>query len=175
MASMESPLRRWWSTAAAVAVALIGALLLAGQVKQVWNGHAELAALRAHGLHARAQASLTTTCSQGRGISCTTSSVWLDFIDADGDPVTVPEKAIDGSLYVPHGHRDTEDRVATTVVYDRADPYEAQPAGALDQSVLDLAARHWIALTIALALLGAGVTGAIAAWPTPRPAPRRPA
>ncbi|WP_055413909.1 MULTISPECIES: hypothetical protein [Streptomyces] len=174
MASMESPLRRWWTTAAAVTVALIGALLLAGQVKHVWDGHAELAALRAHGLHSRAQASLTTSCTQGRGISCQTSSVWLDFIDADGDSVSVPEEAIDGSLYVPHGHRDAEDRVATTVVYDRANPYEAQPAGALDQSVLDLAAHRWIAWTIALALLGGGTAGAIAAWP-PRPTPRRPA
>lgn len=171
---MKSLLHRWGTTAVAVTVALIGALLLAGQVKHVWDGHTELAALRAHGLHARAQASLTTSCTQGRGISCHTSSVWLDFHDADGDSVSVPEETIDGSLYVPHGHRDAEDRVATTVVYDRANPYEAQPAGALDQSVLDLAAHHWIAWTIALALLGGGTAAAIAAWPPrSRPAPRR--
>lgn len=157
-----------------MAVALIGALLLAGQIKHVWDGHAELAALRAHGLHARAEASLSTTCSQGRGISCETSSVWLDFTDADGDSISAPETAIDGSLYVPHGDRDAEDRVATTVVYDRVNPYEAQPAGALDQGVLDLAVHHWIAWTLALALLGGGITGAIVAWPPPhRPAPRR--
>lgn len=169
---MRSLLRRWWTTAAAATVALIGALLLSGQIKHIWDGHSELAALRAHGLHARAEASLSTTCSRGRGISCETSSVWLDFNDADGDPVSVPETAIDGSLYVPHGRRDAEDRVATTVVYNRTDPYQAQPAGALDQSVLDLAAHRWLALTIALALLGAGIAGTVAAWPQPRPAHR---
>lgn len=162
---MESALRRWWPTAAAVTVALVGALLLASQVEHIRDGRGELAALRAHGLHARAQATLSTTCSTGRGTTCETSSVWLDFTDAAGDPVSVPETPVDGSLYVPRGHRDAEGHVATTVVYDRADPYDAQPAGALAQDPLDLASHHWLALTLALALLGGGIISTIAAWP----------
>ncbi|MFF4347462.1 DUF3592 domain-containing protein [Streptomyces sp. NPDC001530] len=158
--------RRWWPAATAVTVALIGGLLLAGQMRQLHHGEAELAALRHHGRHASAHATLDTAFSSGgRGTSCETSSVWLDFTDATGDPVSEPEETIGGSLYVPHGSPDREGRVATTVVYDPAHPDRAQAVGALEQSVLDLARHHWLALTVALALLGAGITGGIAAWP----------
>ncbi|MFF1769685.1 hypothetical protein [Streptomyces sp. NPDC058249] len=164
---VRGAIRRWWPAAAALTVTLIGCLLLAGQIHQLQHGDAELAALRGHGRHTSAHATVQTLCSSGaRGsTACGTSSVWLDFKDASGDPVSEPEDAIDGSLYVPHGTRDAEGRVATTVVYDPSSPDLAQPAGALDQGVLDLATHHWLALTFALALLGGGVTGAVAAWP----------
>jgi hypothetical protein len=162
---VEGLVRRWWPVVAAVTVALIGGLLLTGQIRQLVDGRNQLAALRDHGRHASAHASLSSVCSSGRGISCKTSSVWLDFTDAAGEPIDEPEPAIDGSLYVPHGPRDAENRVATTVVYDPEFPERAQAAGALDQGVLDLATHHWIALTIALALLGGGICGGVATWP----------
>ncbi|WP_369248046.1 DUF3592 domain-containing protein [Streptomyces sp. R41] len=166
MQNVDGPARRWWPAAAAVTVALIGGLLLAGQILQLQHGDAELAALRDHGRHTSAHATLATACSfGGRGTSCDTSSVWLDFTDTAGQPVTEPEEAIDGSLYVPHGPRDPEGRVATTVVYDPAHPDQAQAQGALDQGFLDLATHHWAALTLALVLLGAGISGGIATWP----------
>lgn len=162
-----SLVRRWWPTAAAVAVTLVGVFVLTIQVLQLWHSDEELASLRGHGRHTSARATLTTHCSSaGRGgYSCDTSSVWLDFTDATGTPVSTTEQAIDGSLYVPHGHRDAEGQVRTTVVYDPADPYRAQAAGALDQGVLDLATHQWIALTIGLVLLGGGISGGVAAWP----------
>jgi hypothetical protein len=163
---VEGPVRRWWPVAAALTVALIGGLLLTGHILRLQHGDAELTALRDHGRHTSADATLAIACSTGgRGTSCATSSVWLDFTDTAGRPVAEPEEAIDGSLYVPHGPRDAEGRVATTVVYNPAHPERAQAAGALNQGVLDLATHHWVALTLALVLLGAGISGGIAAWP----------
>ncbi|OPF78482.1 hypothetical protein VT50_0218870 [Streptomyces antioxidans] len=163
---MESLLRRWRTTVAAAAVTLIGALVLTAQISELSSGERELSALRDHGQRVRARATLTTSCTEARQeIDCTTSSVRLDFTDRSGVPVSAREKTIDGSLYVPQGHRDGAGRVPTTVVYDRADPYRAQAAGALDQGVLDLASHHWIAWTVGLVLLGGGVTGGVAAWP----------
>ncbi|WP_330306117.1 MULTISPECIES: DUF3592 domain-containing protein [unclassified Streptomyces] len=167
--SVLSRLSRWWPTAAAVTVALFGVLILTIQIRQLHGSYQELANLREHGRHTTAHATVSTTCSSGvRDTTCDTSSVWLDFNDTSGDPVDEPEETIDGSLYVPDGHRDAEGRVATTVVYDPAHPDLAQAEGALDQGVLDLATHHWIALTIGLVALGAGISGGVAAWPPRR-------
>ncbi|KOV56870.1 DUF3592 domain-containing protein [Streptomyces sp. MMG1121] len=165
----ESLLRRWWPTAAAVAVALVGVLVLTIQVRRLQEGRDELSALRAHGRHAPAHATLSTSCSSGgRGTTCVTSSVWFDFTDATGESTGGEEEPIDGSLYVPHGHRDAEGRVTTTVVYDPAQPDQMEAEGALDQGVLDLATHHWMELTIGLVLLGGGLSATVASWPARR-------
>jgi hypothetical protein len=149
----------------AVVVALVGILLLTSQVDGLRRGRAELASLRERGVRVPAHARLTVRCSEGRGLSCDTTAVWLEFDSAPGRPVSVAEKKIDGSLYVPSGRREAGDRVATTVVRDPADLETAQSAGALNQSVLDLAVHHWPALTIGLVLLGGGITAAVGGWP----------
>jgi hypothetical protein len=162
---------------AAVTAALIGALLLAAQVRGLRDGHQELATPREHGVRAPAHAILSTGCSGGRGVSCEAASVRLDFTDETGEPETVAEEPIDGSLHVPRGHRNAEDPgpvrqvsaeqapVATTVVHAPARPHQAQAAGALRQGVLDLAKRRRLSLTLALVLLGGGIVSCLVVWP----------
>lgn len=162
---MSGSARRWVPVLVAVVVALVGALLLASQIGGLLRGRAELASLRERGVRVPAHARLTVRCSEGRGLSCDTTAVWLEFDSTPGRPVSVPEERIDGSLYVPSGRREAGDRVATTVVSDPADPDTAQPAGALNQSVLDLAVHHWLGLTVGLVLLGGGITAAVGGWP----------
>ena len=153
-------LRLWWKAVLACAIAVTGVLSLTGQIRSLFDGNADLAGLRAHGTPATAHAQVMTHCSMGArgGTSCGTAAVWLAFT-AGNQQMLVNEKPVDGTLYVPHGHTDALAQVVTTVVYSPANPYDAQPEGALGQSVLDLASRNLGSLSIAVLMIivGSGV------------------
>ncbi|MCA1221067.1 hypothetical protein [Streptomyces sp. 8L] len=161
--------RLWWKPVLACVVAVFGAMSLAGVVKTVVEGHFELAGLRAHGAHAAGNALVMTDCGgTRRSYSCDTSAVWLDFTDAHHHRQMVREKEIASDLYEPHGKRDAELNVATTVVYDPADPDDAQPAGAVEQSVLDLARHNLSTLVITVLMAAIGACVALGSWPDRR-------
>ncbi|WP_329457988.1 hypothetical protein [Streptomyces sp. NBC_01497] len=158
--------RLWWKPVLACVVAVLGALSLAGQIKMVVQGRAELADLRTHGTRVPGEARVMTHCGgSGRSYSCGTSAVRLDFTDTRKVPWLVGEKSVASSLYVPRGKLNDEAAIATTVVYDPADPEDAQALGAVGQNVLDLA-RHnlsTLVITVLMAVLGTGV--ALGSWP----------
>jgi hypothetical protein len=56
--------------------------------------------------------------------------------------------------------------VATAVVYDPEDPNDAQAAGALDQSLLDLASNRIGSLTLVVIMIAVGGAVATGTWPS---------
>ncbi|MDF3300512.1 DUF3592 domain-containing protein [Streptomyces tropicalis] len=148
--------RRWGRVLAAAVTALIGAVVLTANVVHVVRAEGRISALRAHGRRVPGDAEIVRHCSGGRFTECSTTSVWLDFRDGRGIPVTAVEPRLATSLYVPAGPADADGRVRTTVVYDPAAPEEAQAAGALDWGPLDLAGHRWFAFAVGLVLAGAG-------------------
>lgn len=160
-------IRLWWKFVLAGVIGVLGILSLAGTGASVAGGRAHLADLRAHGAHAAGEARVMTHCGGGRGsYSCGTDAVWLDFTDERGRLRLVREKPVASSLYVPHGKPGADLSIATTVVYDASDPSDAQPASALDQSVLDLARHRMTALVVALLMAVLGVGAALGTWPS---------
>ena len=159
-------LRLWWKAVLACAFAVTGVLSLTGQIVALFDGNADLTGLRAHGTSATAHAQLMTHCSMGTrgGTSCDTAAVWLAFT-ARNQQMLVYEKPVDGTLYVPHGHTDALAGVVTTVVYLPANPDDAQPEGALDQSILDLASQNLGSLSIAVLMITVGAGVALSTWP----------
>ncbi|WP_030910467.1 hypothetical protein [Streptomyces sp. NRRL F-5126] len=160
-------IRLWWKPVLAGVIGLLGILSLAGTAVSVAGGRAHLADLRAHGVHAAGEARVMTHCGGGRrSYSCSTEAVRLDFTDARGRSRLVREKPVASFLYVPHGKAGADLSIATTVVYDASDPAGAQPAAALDQSVLDLARHRTTALVVALLMALLGVGAALGTWPS---------
>ncbi|MEV5878322.1 DUF3592 domain-containing protein [Streptomyces sp. NPDC052101] len=148
--------RRWSRPAAALVMALLGVGILAANIVEVVEGADRISELRAHGHRVPGDASVLRTCSTGRGTACSTSGVWLSFRDAEGLPEFTAESRLAHTLYVPSGPRDDEGRVRTTVVYDPADPNDAQAAGVLRWSAVDLIEHRWLPFTIGLVLAVAG-------------------
>ncbi len=141
---------------AAVLMALVGVGVLAATIVEVVQGDSQISELRAHGSRAPGHASIDWACSSGRGGGCSPSKVWLSFHDAKGLPQFTAEPSLAHTLYVPSGRPDDDGYVHTTVVYDPADPEDAQAAGVLKWGALDLIEHRWLALTIGLVLAVAG-------------------
>ncbi|MGW7820404.1 hypothetical protein ACWGLF_20245 [Streptomyces puniciscabiei] len=148
--------RRWGRTVAALVMALLGVGILAANIVEVVQGDDRISELRAHGRRVPGDASVLTACSTGRTTSCSTSAVWLSFRDAKGLPQFTAESRLAHALYVPSGERDAEGHVHTTVVYDPADPDDAQAAGVLHWNAWDLIEHRWLPFTIGLVLALAG-------------------
>jgi hypothetical protein len=148
--------RRWSRTVAALVMALLGASILCANIVEVVQGADRISELRAHGRRVPGDAAVLDRCSSGRGTECSTSGVWLSFRDAKGLPRFTAESRLAQSLYVPSGPRDDEGHVRTTVVYDPADPDDAQAAGVLRWNAWNLIEHRWLAFTIGLVLAVAG-------------------
>ncbi|MFB7509878.1 DUF3592 domain-containing protein [Streptomyces broussonetiae] len=149
-------------TVAAVVMAVIGAGILAVSLTEVVQGDSRISALRAHGRRVPGDASIARACSTGRGTTCSTTNVWLTFRDAQGLDEYVAEPRLAHTLYVPSGPAGDDGRVHTTVVYDPADPDDAQAAGALRWGPWDLIEHRWLTFTVGLGLAVAG-SGALVA------------
>ncbi|TQK79187.1 hypothetical protein FB563_8410 [Streptomyces puniciscabiei] len=137
-------------------MALLGVGILAANIVEVVQGDDRISELRAHGRRVPGDASVLTVCSTGRTSSCSTSAVWLSFPDAKGLPRFTAETRLAHALYVPSGERDAEGHVHTTVVYDPADPDDAQAAGVLHWNAWDLIEHRWLPFTIGAGLAVAG-------------------
>ncbi|MGW4569193.1 hypothetical protein ACWEN3_45025 [Streptomyces sp. NPDC004561] len=135
---------------------LFGAAVLAVNIVEVVQGSDRLSGLRAHGRRVPGVASVLSSCSTGRTTSCATTAVWLGFKDAAGLPEFASEARLAHSLYVPSGPRNSEGQVRTPVVYDPADPDDAQAAGALRWNAWTLIEHRWLPFAIGLMLSGAG-------------------
>ncbi|WP_143076660.1 DUF3592 domain-containing protein [Streptomyces sp. MUSC 14] len=156
---------RIWAVGRTVAMAvmtLVGLGILVADVRDIAQADSHISDLRAHGRRVPGSAALGYSCSSGRGGGCSVSSVQLIFRAADGDDVYVPEDELAESLYVPSGRPSgAEDLVPTTVVYDPADPEDAQAAGALHWGVVDLIAHHWLSFALGVVLTGVGAAALV--------------
>ncbi|MEU6775083.1 DUF3592 domain-containing protein [Streptomyces sp. NPDC046759] len=148
--------RRWSRTVAALVMALLGVGILAANVVEVVQGDDRISELRTHGRQVPGDAYVLHACSTGRGAGCSTSAVWLSFHDAEGLPEFADEPRLAHTLYVPSGPRDDEGHIHTTVVYDPADPEDAQAAGVLHWNAWNLIQHRWFAFTIGAVLAVAG-------------------
>lgn len=137
-------------------MALIGAGILAANMVEVVQGGSRISELRSHGRQVPGDASVTHACSTGRGITCSTSSVWLTFRNTQGLEEYVAEPRLAHTLYVPSGPTGDDGHMRTTVVYDPSDPENAQAAGVLRWGPWDLIEHRWIVFTIGLVLAVAG-------------------
>ncbi|MGW1164292.1 hypothetical protein [Streptomyces sp. NPDC002550] len=153
--------RRWSHTVAALVMAVLGVGILAANIVEVVQGDDRISDLRAHGRRVPGDASVLGTCSTGRGAECSTSAVWLSFHDAKGLPQFTSEARLAHTLYVPSGPRDDEGHVHTTVVYDPADPEDAQAVGVLRWNAWNLIEHRWLAFTIGLVLAAAGAAALV--------------
>lgn len=143
-------------TVAMAVTALFGVAVLVANVHEVIQADSRISGLRAHGRQVSGDATVDSSCSTGRTISCSTSGVRLGFRDAAGHDEDVPEQELAHALYVPAGPRGDDGRVRTTVVYDPTDPANAQAAGVLHWGVVDLIAHRWIPLALGVVLAGVG-------------------
>jgi hypothetical protein len=143
-------------------MALFGVALLVGTIREVVRADSRISALRAHGRQVLGVADVGYACSRGRGSSCSVSSVMLSFRAADGKDEDVPEEKLADSFYVPSGGRFEYDGLTSTaVVYDPADPENAQAAGALRWGVVDFIAHDWFRLAAGVVLAGVGTAGLV--------------
>lgn len=149
-------------TVAMVVMTLVGVGILVADVREIAQTDSHISDLRAHGRRVPGNAALGYSCSSGRGGGCSVTGVQLIFRAADGDPEYVPEEELGESLYVPSGRPSgDEGLVPTTVVYDPADPQDAQAAGALHWGVVDLIAHRWLSLALGVVLTGVGAAALV--------------
>ncbi|OIJ94783.1 hypothetical protein BIV23_35880 [Streptomyces monashensis] len=149
-------------TVALAAMALFGVALLVGTLREVAQADSRISALRDHGRRVPGGAVVSYACSTGRGASCSASSVMLSFRAGDGDDEYVREDELADSLYVPSGRPSEDDGlVRTTVVYDPADPANAQAAGALHRGVVDFVADRWFPIALGVVLTGVGAAALV--------------
>jgi hypothetical protein len=160
---------RWSYTVSAVVMALLGVSILVANTVEVVQGDRRISELRAHGRLVPGVASIAWACSSGRGGGCSPGTVELDFHDAHGIPQLTWEATLAHTLYVPSGPADDDGGVRTTVVYDPANPDDAQAAGVLHWGALDLVEHRWLPFTIGLVL---GVAGPAALLSNRAPAVR---
>ncbi|WNM35606.1 hypothetical protein RKE30_37250 [Streptomyces sp. Li-HN-5-11] len=147
---------RWIRTVAAVVTALLGAGIVVADVAEVVQGAGRISELRAHGRRVPGEAFVEQSCSTGRGGGCSASGVSLSFHDAHGLEQFTEEPRLAQALYVPSGPVEADGSVRTTVVYDPADPQDAQAAGVLHWGALDLLRHRMLPLTIGLVLAVVG-------------------
>ncbi|MFE9455047.1 hypothetical protein [Streptomyces sp. NPDC006739] len=155
---------RMWSVGRTVAMAvmtLLGVAVLVVNIHEVVQADSRISGLRAHGRQVAGGATVDYACSSGRGASCSASDVWLSFRDAGGHDEYVPEDELAQALYVPSGRAGDDGLVRTTVVYDPADPQDAQAAGALHWGVADFVAHRWFPFALGVVLAGVGAAALV--------------